>query len=42
MHSTVSGAATTTREEFNALAAVHRVVWPEGFWRRDIGWRALG
>lgn len=26
MHSTVSGAATTTREEFNALAAVHRVV----------------
>lgn len=26
MHSTACGAATTTREEFNALAAVHRVV----------------
>jgi len=21
---------------------VERVDWPGGFWRRDIGWRALG
>ena len=25
-----------------AYAAVDRIVWPEGFCRRDIGWRALG
>jgi phosphoribosylamine--glycine ligase len=25
-----------------AYAAVDRIVWPEGFHRRDIGWRALG
>ena len=25
-----------------AYAGVARVVWPEGFWRRDIGWRGFG
>ena len=25
-----------------AYAAVDRIRWPEGFWRRDIGWRAVG
>jgi phosphoribosylamine--glycine ligase len=25
-----------------AYAAVDRIDWPEGFCRRDIGWRALG
>ncbi len=24
-----------------AYAAVDRVVWPDGFWRRDIGWRTI-
>jgi phosphoribosylamine--glycine ligase len=24
-----------------AYAAVERIDWPEGFHRRDIGWRAL-
>jgi phosphoribosylamine--glycine ligase len=24
-----------------AYAAVELIDWPEGFWRRDIGWRAL-
>jgi phosphoribosylamine--glycine ligase len=24
-----------------AYAAVARIVWPEGFYRRDIGWRAI-
>jgi phosphoribosylamine---glycine ligase len=24
-----------------AYAAVDRIRWPEGFWRRDIGWRAV-
>ncbi|MEL7348180.1 MAG: phosphoribosylglycinamide synthetase C domain-containing protein, partial [Pseudomonadota bacterium] len=24
-----------------AYAAVECIDWPEGFWRRDIGWRAL-
>ena len=25
-----------------AYAAIDRIDWPQGFWRRDIGWRALG
>ncbi|MBV9990478.1 MAG: phosphoribosylamine--glycine ligase, partial [Alphaproteobacteria bacterium] len=25
-----------------AYAAVDRIDWPEGFCRRDIGWRAMG
>ena len=25
-----------------AYAAIDRIDWPEGFCRRDIGWRALG
>ncbi|MGO8920815.1 MAG: phosphoribosylamine--glycine ligase [Stellaceae bacterium] len=25
-----------------AYAAISRIRWPGGFWRRDIGWRALG
>ncbi|RMH45495.1 MAG: phosphoribosylamine--glycine ligase, partial [Alphaproteobacteria bacterium] len=25
-----------------AYAMVERIDWPEGFWRRDIGWRVLG
>ncbi len=25
-----------------AYAAIDRIHWPGGFWRRDIGWRALG
>jgi phosphoribosylamine---glycine ligase len=24
-----------------AYAAVDRIKWPEGFFRRDIGWRAI-
>jgi phosphoribosylamine---glycine ligase len=25
-----------------AYAAVEKIHWPEGFYRRDIGWRAIG
>ncbi len=25
-----------------AYAAVEKIDWPQGFWRKDIGWRALG
>jgi phosphoribosylamine---glycine ligase len=32
--------ATTARDK--AYAAVDRIDWPEGFCRRDIGWRAIG
>lgn len=40
---TVCAQADTLRAAREAAyAAVDRIVWPEGFCRRDIGWRALG
>ncbi|MBI1274788.1 phosphoribosylamine--glycine ligase [bacterium] len=33
--------ATLEQAQANAYAAVSRIHWPEGFYRRDIGWRAL-
>ncbi len=34
--------AKTVREaQSRAYAAVDRIRWPEGFCRRDIGWRAI-
>jgi phosphoribosylamine--glycine ligase len=39
----VTARAPTLREaQDRAYAAVDRIDWPEGFCRRDIGWRALG
>jgi phosphoribosylamine--glycine ligase len=39
----VTAQAPTLREaKDRAYAAVDRIDWPEGFCRRDIGWRALG
>jgi phosphoribosylamine--glycine ligase len=39
----VTAQAPTLREAHaRAYAAVDRIDWPEGFCRRDIGWRALG
>jgi phosphoribosylamine--glycine ligase len=39
----VTAQAPTLREaQARAYAAVDRIAWPEGFCRRDIGWRALG
>ena len=39
----VTAQAPTLREaQARAYAAVDRIDWPEGFCRRDIGWRALG
>ncbi|MGH6916582.1 MAG: phosphoribosylamine--glycine ligase, partial [Geminicoccaceae bacterium] len=39
----VTAQAPTLREaQGRAYAAVDRIDWPEGFCRRDIGWRALG
>jgi phosphoribosylamine--glycine ligase len=39
----VTAHAPTLREaKDRAYAAVDRIDWPEGFCRRDIGWRALG
>jgi phosphoribosylamine--glycine ligase len=39
---TVTGQAPTLREARDAAyAAVDRIDWPEGFCRRDVGWRAL-
>lgn len=37
---TATGATITEAQE-NAYAAVDKVDWPEGFCRRDIGWRAV-
>lgn len=33
--------ASVTEAKANAYAAVDRIDWPEGFCRRDIGWRAV-
>ncbi|WP_374626322.1 phosphoribosylamine--glycine ligase [Devosia sp.] len=33
--------ATVTEAQARAYAAVDRIDWPEGFCRRDIGWRAV-
>jgi phosphoribosylamine--glycine ligase len=39
----VTAQAPTLREaQRRAYAAIDRIDWPEGFCRRDIGWRALG
>jgi phosphoribosylamine--glycine ligase len=32
---------TVTEAQVRAYAAVDRIKWPEGFYRRDIGWRAV-
>ena len=32
---------TLAEAQARAYAAVDRIDWPEGFYRRDIGWRAL-
>jgi len=38
----VSARGATVREaQHRAYAAVDRIKWPEGFCRRDIGWRAV-
>jgi phosphoribosylamine--glycine ligase len=38
----VSARGRTVREaQVRAYAAVDRIKWPEGFCRRDIGWRAV-
>ncbi|HVW93337.1 MAG TPA: phosphoribosylamine--glycine ligase [Devosia sp.] len=34
--------ATVAEAQARAYAAVERIDWPEGFFRRDIGWRAIG
>jgi phosphoribosylamine--glycine ligase len=34
--------ATLAEARTRAYAAVDRIDWPQGFCRRDIGWRALG
>ena len=33
---------TVAEAQARAYAAIDRIVWPEGFCRRDIGWRAVG
>jgi phosphoribosylamine--glycine ligase len=38
----VSATGKSVREaQARAYAAIARVRWPEGFYRRDIGWRAV-
>ncbi|HEX8569631.1 MAG TPA: phosphoribosylamine--glycine ligase [Caulobacteraceae bacterium] len=37
-----AGGPTLEAARERAYAAIDRIDWPEGFWRRDIGWRALG
>ena len=37
---TASG-ATVREARDRAYAAIDRLDWPEGFCRRDIGWRAI-
>ncbi len=34
--------ATTAEAQARAYAAVDAIDWPQGFCRRDIGWRAVG
>ena len=34
--------ATVQAARDAAYAAIAKIDWPEGFYRRDIGWRALG
>ena len=34
-------AQTVTEAQARAYEAVDRIDWPEGFCRRDIGWRAV-
>ena len=34
-------AATLAEAQANAYAAIAEIDWPDGFWRTDIGWRAL-
>ncbi|MBL8584445.1 MAG: phosphoribosylamine--glycine ligase, partial [Rhizobiaceae bacterium] len=36
-----AAAGTVTEARRRAYAAVDRIDWPEGFCRRDIGWRAV-
>jgi phosphoribosylamine--glycine ligase len=38
---TAQGASLAEARD-RAYAAIDRIDWPEGFCRRDIGWRALG
>ena len=33
--------ASLAEAQGRAYAAVDRIDWPQGFYRRDIGWRAL-
>jgi phosphoribosylamine--glycine ligase len=33
--------ATVSEARARAYAAIARIRWPEGFYRRDIGWRAI-
>jgi phosphoribosylamine--glycine ligase len=35
-------AASVAEAQALAYQAVDRIAWPEGFCRRDIGWRAIG
>jgi len=32
---------TVTEAQARAYAATERIEWPEGFYRRDIGWQAV-
>jgi len=32
---------TVTEAQARAYAAIDRIKWPEGFYRRDIGWQAV-
>jgi phosphoribosylamine--glycine ligase len=34
--------STVAEAQARAYAAVDQIAWPEGFCRRDIGWRAVG
>jgi phosphoribosylamine--glycine ligase len=33
---------TIAKAKARAYAAIDKIDWPGGFYRRDIGWRALG
>ena len=36
-----AGGAALEEARARAYAAIERIKWPDGFCRRDIGWRAL-
>jgi len=42
MHGIAARGRDISEARAHAFASVDKIDWPEGFCRRDIGWRAIG